>query len=520
VNVIAEPSGTRLPSRPTADAPPVAQPESEWFAAPRHQSAHRAGAWSAVSTVATTASQFVGAIVLSRILSPEEFGTFALASALYTFPSQLIGPSLVSATVQQPELSEQQASNMFWTCLGVYSLIGLVFVATAPFVGSFYQEPVLTWIMMVYGVVLAVDGTAIQHRALLTRAMRFDVFARAALVIGPLSLLVGVMFAWVGAGPWALVAQMVVTVLLDRLVLFSAVRWRPLPFRRFADYRSLLHFSGKSALASALHLLYSQSQTIVLGRMASVADVGIYSRGQGLFLRPLLQIFNPLQAVLLPLFSARRHDSEALGVAVRKATAVLLAMIVPLTAWMIAAGPDIAETLLGPRWRVVGDTLRLFAIGATPWIWLSPLGKVNEAFGHPSRAASVRIVLLPVLILGLAWAAPKGATYAAGLYAVIEWLSVPLGFWLLTREMPLRLGYFLRPAFEFGVAMVLLACVIGLITMKLHEHHIGPIVCAGATFFAAYVIGGLMFICLPMGRLALRELLHFARSAPLAKGSL
>jgi hypothetical protein len=131
----------------------------------------------------------------------------------------------------------------------------------------------------------------------------------------------------------------------------------------------------------------------------------------------------------------------------------------------------------------------------------------------------VRIVLLPVLILGLAWAAPKGATYAAGLYAVIEWLSVPLGFWLLTREMPLRLGYFLRPAFEFGVVTVLLASVLGLIVMKFHEHELQPIVCAGATFCVAYVLGGLMFACLPMGSLALRELLHCARLYPLAKGS-
>jgi len=452
------------------------------------------------------------------MLSPEEFGTFALASTLYTFPSQLFGPSLVSATVQQPDLSEQQASNMFWTCLGIFAVIGLAFCASGPFVGSFYREPVLTWIMMVYGLVLAVDGTAIQHRALLTRSMRFDVFARAALVIGPLSLVVAVMAAWAGAGPWALVAQMVVTVLLDRLVLFSAVRWKPLPFRRGSGYRSLLHFSGKSALASALHLLYSQSQTIVLGRMASVADVGIYNRGQGLFLRPLLQIFNPLQAILLPLFSARRHDPEVLGMAVRKATVVLLALIVPLTAWMIAAGPDIAETLLGARWRVVGDTLRLFAIGATPWIWLSPLGKVNDMLGHPGRAASVRIVLLPALILGLAWAAPRGATYAAGLYAVIEWMSVPLGFWLLTREMPLRLGYFLRPAFEFGAATVLLTCVLVLAVSQCHAQELGPILCAGATFCAAYVLGGLLFSCLPMGRVALRELLHFARLTPHAKG--
>jgi len=38
------------------------------------------------------------------------------------------------------------------------------------------------------------------------------------------------------------------------------------------------------------------------------------------------------------------------------------------------------------------------------------LGKGNEALGHAGWAASVRIVLLPLLVFGLMWAAPRGAT--------------------------------------------------------------------------------------------------------------
>jgi PST family polysaccharide transporter len=479
--------------------------QQQWFGPSGQHSARRAGAWSFVASFATTASQFIGAVILSRMLSPEQFGTFAIATAIYALPSQLIGPSLIAATVQHKDLTQQQASNMFWTTVVIYWVFGVIFFFAAPFVGSFYREPVLARFMMLYGMILAIDGTSIQHRALLSRSMRFDVFAKAALIIAPVSLAAAVALAWTGAGVWALAVQVLVAVLLERLVLFSVVRWKPLWFRFGSGYSSMLHFSGKSALGSALHLFYSQSQSILLGRMASVADVGIYSRGQGLFLRPLLQIFVPLQSVLLPLFSERRHDPQALGLAVQKSTAVLLALIAPLTAWMIAAGPDIAETLLGPQWRLVGNTLRLFAIGATPWLWLSPLGKVNEALGHPSRAASVRIVLLPFFLIGLAWAAPRGAVYTAGLYAAIEWASIPLGFRLLTRDMPFKLGYFLRPVFEFACVGIALTGILALITTQCQAHSMGAIACAGISFISAYLIGGIIASCLPSGRLALDE---------------
>ncbi len=490
---------------------PALAPAHEWLGKIQKGSATQAGAWSFLLSLINTGAQFVSAVILARMLSPEQFGVFAIATALYAFPSQLIAPSLIAATVQHTDLTQQQASNMFWACSAIYAAVALAFVAGGPLVGAFYREPVLSQFMVVYALILVLDGTTVLHRALLSRSMRFDVLAKAAFVIAPTAVAVGVASAWAGAGAWALAAQLLVTVLLERIVLVSAVRWRPGPFRKGSGFRSMLHFSGKSALGSALHLLYSQSQTIVLGRAASVADVGIYSRGQGLFLRPLLQIFMPLQSVLLPLFSERRNDPETLGLAVQKSTAVLLALIAPLTAWMIAAGPDIAETLLGAQWRVVGNTLRLFAIGATPWIWLSPLGKVNEALGHPSRGASARILLLPMLVIGLMWAAPRGAVYAAGLYAAIEWASVPLGFWLLTRGMPLRLGYFLRPMFEFAGVTVLLTSALTFMTIGCHDLGAGAFISSSLTFCSAYILGGIIAACLPFGRLAMSEFMRLGR---------
>ena len=516
-NISVSTGGGEEVALPPASEPATA-PAGEWLGTIPKASASRAGAWSFLSSVVNTGAQFVSGVILARILSPEQFGVFAIATTFYTFPSQLLGPSLVAATVQHTDLSPQQASNMFWACSVIYGVVGLAFIASGPAVAAFYREPVLSQFMLVYGLILILDGTTVLPRALLSRAMRFDIFAKAAFVIAPLAVAVGIAAAWAGAGAWALAAQLLVTVILDRIVLLWAVRWRPGPFRRGSGFRSMLRFSGKSAWAGLLHLLYSQSQAIVLGRAASVADVGIYSRGQGLFLRPLLQVFVPLQSILLPLFSERRHDPQALGLAVQKSTAILLALIAPLTAWMIAAGPDIAEALLGPQWRVVGNTLRLFAIGATPWLWLSPLGKVNEALGHPSRAASVRIVLLPIFLIGLVWAAPQGAVTTAGLYAAIEWASVPLGFWLLTRDMPLRLGYFLRPVFEFAGVAIALTGILLLIVAKCHDSGLGAIGCAGITLCNAYLVGGIIAACLPSGRLVLKQLAHFCHQALMPKG--
>jgi hypothetical protein len=71
--------------------------------------------------------------------------------------------------------------------------------------------------------------------------------------------------------------------------------------------------------------------------------------------------------------------------------------------------------------------------------------------------------------------------------------------------MPFKLGYFLRPVFEFACVGIALTGILALITTQCQAHSMGAIACAGISFISAYLIGGIIASCLPSGRLALDE---------------
>lgn len=476
-----------------------------WFGDHPKASVVKAGAWAAAANACSAGLSLVGTVVLSRLLHPDQVGLFTLAFTFYSIGSLVIGPGLTAAAVQAPHLSEKQSSNLFWINVAVNTGMAVVLAACSPFLAALFHQPLLAALCPVFAVVLILEGMATQYRALLTRAMRFDITGKIGLVTGFGSLLVAIILAVAGYGVWALVAQVLVAAVADRIALATVVQWRPSWFDSTVPVRQLLHFSYGSSLALAMHMLYTQSQSLLMGRFATTADVGYYSRGQALFQKPFSQIMGPLYAVLLPVLSSRQRNPDELGAALYRANSVLYLVLPPLLVWMIVAGPDIATTLLGANWIEAGKALRFFAIAAWPTVLFGVIYKMNEAIGRPTWGLRIRAFFLPVLLVATAIAAPYGAVWIAAATATVEFVSTPFIFMLLLKHSSVPASYYLRP--------ILLSFLAFLLTLGLAwPVYYGVIQCLesasvrlSAGLLLAYIFGVLVAAVFQYGRDGIRE---------------
>ena len=147
---------------------------TNWFGTHKPTSVMRAGVWSAFGNGSQAVIQLVSAVILSRLIKPAEFGKLALVMVFYNLLSQVTGYAMSMATVQKADLTERQASNCFWVNIVVTGCLGLLLAGMGPALAAFYHERELISISVAFGVLLWLDGWASQHRALLMRAMRFD----------------------------------------------------------------------------------------------------------------------------------------------------------------------------------------------------------------------------------------------------------------------------------------------------------------------------------------------------------
>jgi O-antigen/teichoic acid export membrane protein len=132
-------------------------------------------------TVAAQGAQFVlsltSIMVLARLLTPKDFGLFAMVTTVMGYLRVFKDAGLSTATVQREGITHAQVSNLFWINVVMSGAIGLILATCAPVVAWFYREPRLVPITLILSSTFLLSGLTIQHTALLNRQMRFKAVA-------------------------------------------------------------------------------------------------------------------------------------------------------------------------------------------------------------------------------------------------------------------------------------------------------------------------------------------------------
>src|ERR1700720_4098325 len=116
--------------------------------------------------------QLASIMVLARLLTPKDFGLFAMVMTVLGFLRVFKDARLSTATVQRESITHAQVSNLFWINVVMSGAISLIIAASAPIVAWFYREPRLVSVTLLLSTTFLLSGLAVQHSALLNRQMR------------------------------------------------------------------------------------------------------------------------------------------------------------------------------------------------------------------------------------------------------------------------------------------------------------------------------------------------------------
>lgn len=349
----------------------------------------------------------VSAVVLARLLTPQDFGLVAMIAPLLTFMGFFRDLGLSTATVQQSEINHEQVSTLFWVNIGLSAALMILACALAPLVGIFYHRPEVVWLAMAYGVNCFVTGVSIQHTALLRRQMAFGSLATVNLGASLSGLVAGILAAVTGWGYWSLAAMALTNSLASCVAVWWLCPWRPGRAVRGSGVRPMLRFGGFLTGGNLAYFVSSNLDTLTIGRWIGAGALGNYNRANQLFLVSLQQLTAPLAAVAIPALSRLQNEPVRYRAAFLKSLQALALGTVPVACALIAGGDAITLVLLGERWGEAARLVRILAVagmlmplsGAVTWLLITQgRGKTLMQWS----VASVFITLTAVTI-GLRW---------------------------------------------------------------------------------------------------------------------
>src|SRR4051794_5204541 len=145
-------------------------------------------------------------VVLTRLLSPADFGVVAAALVVVDFSFNFSQLGLGPALVQRAKLEPRHLSTAFFASTGLGLLVGGALWLTAPLIAQFFRMEHLVPVVRVLALSFPIAGVGIVSDSLLSRELRFRVIANRDVFAYALGYgLVGIVLAVLGWGVWALV---------------------------------------------------------------------------------------------------------------------------------------------------------------------------------------------------------------------------------------------------------------------------------------------------------------------------
>lgn len=403
--------------------------------------------WNYLIFALSKSSTLLMTVVVARMLTPAEFGVFALAVLVVNLFDYVKDLGVASALVQnRRDWGVLAPTGLTLSVLFGLSASGLL-AAIAPVAAHALGQPELTGLIRVLAIGLGISALSTIPLAWLRRSMNFSArlvpeftgaLAKTGLTIG---------LAAAGFGVWSLAYGQLAAAVVMTVLYWWVARVRPRLAFDGPVCRELIRFGVPVTAVTLLAYAIYNVDYLAIGERLGATDLGFYTLAYRIPELLILSLCVVVSEVLFSALSLRQTDSEALtGHYIRVLTAVA-AITVPLGIGLALAAQPLVAILYGANYAESAPILAVLAIYTAVYSASFHAGDVFKAIGRPGILTAINAAKLAVLVGPIWWAAGHSALMVAWallgvevlhflvritvLHAVtgITWVSVLGGLW-------------------------------------------------------------------------------------------
>ena len=265
-----------------------------------------------------------------------------------------------NALVQKKNADNIDFSTVFFFNITVCTALYLIMFFCAPFIASFYKMPELTPVVRVMSLTLIISGVKNIQQSYVSKNLLFKKFFFATLggTIG--AAFIGIGMAYAGFGVWAIVAQNLFNQLVDTIILWVTVKWRPQLVFSFKRLKGLFSYGWKLLVSSLLDTGYNNLRQLIIGKLYTAKDLSFFNKGQSFPNMIVTNINSSIDSVLLPTMSAEQDDKSRVRAMTRRAIKTSTYIMMPLMMGLAVSAEPLVSLILTDKWLPCVPFLRIF----------------------------------------------------------------------------------------------------------------------------------------------------------------
>lgn len=397
--------------------------------------ASRALGWSLGNTIASRLGTLLIGVVLARVLGPDEFGVFAIATVtlLAVLSFNELGVSL--AVVRWREDPARIAPTINTISVASSVLLTGATLLAAPGIAAALGDVRATAVIRVLALSILLNGLVATPAAVLQREFMQRERAVADQVNTWLGAGLSLAFALLGWGAMSLAAGRLVASAVFALMIW---RYSPVPYRFGWDRATagrLVRFGLPLAASSIVVFAAGYADQFVVAAALDPRALGFYVLAFNLASWPVSIFSQPLRSVAPATFSALKERPADMARGFERILAVLSCVALPACLAISGAAPAVVAFVYGEEWAPAADVLLWLAAFAALRIWFELAYDFLVVHGRSGLVLVIQamtfVVSLPAMLLAVRWEGEAGVAAAQAVVGLI--VGVPMYAWSLRR---------------------------------------------------------------------------------------
>lgn len=360
--------------------------------------------------------------ILSRLLTPENYGVVALATVMLTLFNLFADIGIGPAVIQNKTLTSEDMNsiNTFNSYQGL--VLGVAFFFCAPYISEYYGNPQVKLVCQVMSFNILMGCVNAVPNNILYRQQRFKLITIISLCSQFLGGVISITMAYHGCGPVSLVLPNVIMSIPTMLIYRHITKVHFVWHIDWAPLKRIFSFSVFQFLANMVGYLSRNVDSMLVGKYMGMKQLGYYNKSYNLQLMPLQYISGILVPVMLPVFSNYQNDIEYIQKKYSQILRFFAFVGVPLCAILYFCADELILLFFGDQWGKSVPCFKILAISVPFQIMGCSSGSIFQATGHTKA---------------MFWNSFMGAFFTLGSFAVgvIVYGSIEALAWGYTAAM-------------------------------------------------------------------------------------
>lgn len=337
--------------------------------------------------------------ILSRLLTPKEYGIVAIMQVFIVFLNVIINAGLGPAIIQNKKLNDMDNSILFNFSAILSVIVSVMFGLFGIFIAKAYSNNIFIKLSWYQAVALLFFGLSTVPTAILNKRTQFKFTNFSKVLSNFIGGIMAIYAAFMHFGVYALLINSIASAVINFCLVFLFSNIKITRKIDIHPIKVVWDFSKNQFLFSFNNYFSSNFDNLLIGKYLGESALANYNKSYNLLLMPNLLFSGIIGPVLQPVLSERQDDVHLIKSVTYDIVHFLALFCLPLSVFLSMTSKQIIYIFYGNQWDNAVIPFSILGISSWTFVISTIMGTVMQARNQITLAVKSSFITTPLLIL-------------------------------------------------------------------------------------------------------------------------